>query len=252
MALAIARSPKRPLFTVARGPVPRDLSRTENARSPVARGKTWPPQSMHAQHRTAPYGNGRVAWRGKTRRARSQTAPLHRSARSCASRSLSHRERPQPHSARENMALAIGARRGTGPRSTGTEGSRGDRETARDRPSPYGLRSIFTVARGPGERVPKRPLFTVARGPSRRNFVISAAPLQRCPLSLAISRPPRKPFFTRAKHGAAQDRALRTKAPLHRSARACASRSLSHRERPQPRSARAPLANRFLCIFFAF
>ncbi len=89
---------------------------------------------------------------------------------------------------------------------------------ARDRPSPYGLRGLLIVARN-------RPLFTVARGPSRRNFVISAASLQRCPLSAAISRPIRKaPFHPRARenlflaipldrpmHGAAQDRALRTK-----------------------------------------
>ncbi len=174
-----ARSQTAPLYRSARAVTPKRC----HLCSPAAEMSTVPRDRCMARHRTAPYGKGRGAWRGKTRRARSQTAPFHRSARACPSRSSDQQERPlfpiarrivrakharhrtAPYGNgrgswrsrdREAQDLALRAAdgfaarvrpRGTGPRATGRGRFCRARETARHRTSRYGPRTVLPRAR---------------------------------------------------------------------------------------------------------
>ena len=139
----------------------------------ITNRRGFPPRSFN-DTKTGPF----TVARGPLRRnvvisaASLQRCPL--------SLAISRPERKTPAAPRpRTLSDAIGAWRGTGPRPTVKR--RGGPAITNRRGFPS--RSFNDTKTGP---------FTVARGPLRRNVVISAASLQRCPLSLAISRPERK------------------------------------------------------------
>ena len=152
-----------------------------------------------ARHRTAPYGlRGFSPRPGAAQdRALRTKGHLHRSAgETCPSPNgpfSPSREGPAITNRRGFPSLSTD-RHKKQPKPRAAAISFSDRSTAQHRTAPYGLRHLFTVARGPVRR--ETAPFTVARGPGDRES-------PRVPL--AIVRTTRTPPFTVARRPVPRD-----------------------------------------------